>query len=390
MALDLGGNTSYSSGQTRQPSSGFYGLGSGLAWVGDTLGIPRIGISDAIAGQHVGNYWNTVQASPYTAPNASVWSGTGQQIPRTSTPASQPFSYNGSQPNNFNSPTGTYNLPSEGVSAPPDYVSQLRSQIDSMYNSLASGLDPQRAAQESIINNNYGQSLSDLQANQKSGNALLDTQARKTTENQVKTLNDLTENIRNQMQAGNIFLGTRGAGDSSAANQYSYALTALGNKNRGNVLAQANSIMGDIGDKRAQLQQVFTQESSRLATEKNNSLQQLAGWYADAQNQIRQLRGQAQVSASQQVLNAALGALQSIDSQAQAKTSALQSWVVNNAKSLEQALSQMNTVSSYQAPNLIMGALNGQPQFGAQAGGAIPIGMGQSGKTWNPFTQKYE
>jgi len=300
--------------------------------------------------------------------------------------------FNAAGPGNTGSGSGSLQtVQTDGGGAPqvPDYASQLYGQINSLYDNLSSGLAPQRDAQEQIINNNFEQGKSDLNANLSQGNAQLDTQSRKNQERKVSTLRDLTDNLRNQMQAGQVFLGAKGAGDSSAADQYSYALTQLGNKSRGNVLGQTNSVEADIGDKRSQLQAIYTQESNRLQTEVSNQKAQLAQWYASAQNQIGQLKGQAQISASQQILQSALSALQNIDAQAQAKTSALQQWAVGNAQTLQQAVQGLNQASAYQAPNLTLQALGGQPIFGSNSGNqnVTPLGIGAAS---NPGDTKYD
>jgi len=71
--------------------------------------------------------------------------------------------------------------------------------------------------------------------------------------NQVKTLRDLSENVRNSFMAGNVYLGARGAGDSSASNQYAYALTKMGSKQRADIMNNTSGIMGDIDNREFKL-----------------------------------------------------------------------------------------------------------------------------------------
>jgi len=101
-----------------------------------------------------------------------------------------------------------------------DYYKQLDQQLSS--------LGGQRAGQEQIAQNTYQQGLNTATGQYTQGQQNLDT-------SRQKTLRDLSSNLAQSWQQGNIALGTRGASDSSAANQYSYALTKMGNRNRGDI-----------------------------------------------------------------------------------------------------------------------------------------------------------
>lgn len=249
----------------------------------------------------------------------------------------------------------------------PSYISSLENQLYGQMNSQAdqmiAGLDPQRQAQEQIIGNTYNQGISDLQANQNQGLLDLSTQERKTGEQQVKTLNDLNANLRNMFQAGQTYLGARGAGDSSAANQYSYALTKLGNENRGNILSQTNSIYGDINDRRSRLQNIYQQESSRLATDKNNQLLAVSQWFANAQNQIKQTKSANSIALGQAALNQAINYLSQIDQNNRQQNATLQAWVINRSQNIAQLGQNMQGISSYMAP-----AINAPSIYGMSGG----------------------
>lgn len=283
-------------------------------------------------------------------------------------------------------------------------VQQQQNGINSGYNlyfqqldSMFSGLDAQRQAQEQIVGNTFQQGISDLNATFNQGKADLSTQERKTAENSKKTLTNLADNLRNQLQAGQVYLGARGAGDSSASNQYSYAVTKLGNQNRANVLAQTNSIYSDINDRASRLQNIYTQESSRLQTEKANQIAQIASWFADAQNQIKSMRATGELSKQQdlnalsgQILNNALAQVNQINSRTSNLGATLQAWANTQSQNIKLAQQQSQGQSNYSAPNIYNPPINGYPVFNSSTS-QTPIGYGLNNSSdWfdqykNPF-----
>jgi hypothetical protein len=257
------------------------------------------------------------------------------------------------------------------------YDPYLRSLDDQL-----AGLGPQRTNQEQIVSNSYNQSVSDLGAQRTQGMADLATQRRKTEESATKNLKSLADNIRSQMMAGQVYLGARGAGDSSAANQWSYALTQLGNKNRGDILSQQQSIMSDIGDREARLGNIYTQEKSRLDTEKNNQLLQVAQWYESAKQQIQGLKGQAFLQKSQQLLNVGLNALNTIQQQVANRQSMLDQWAVNNSTNLNQLKANMQQVGGFQAPGIVSQNINTVPQGQVNSSGQFYPGSNTGNNEW--------
>src|SRR3990167_6216933 len=268
---------------------------------------------------------------------------------------------------------------------PSSFYDEMRGNINQGYNQyfaeldtvLSQGLPEQRTAQEGIVKSQYTGGVGELQGQKTQGEADLDVQRRKTGEQQVKPLKDLSADIRNQMVAGNVFLGARGAGDSSAANQYSYALTKLGSKQRGDVMGQTSSIMNDINDRQFKLGNIFNTEVNRLGSERDQKISSIASWFADAQNQIRQLKASGQISKAQDLNAISQNALQFAQQQlmmaqqeASNKRSALESWALSRSQDIQQLAQNMQGISGYQAPNLQRGPLTGQPQV---SGGNINV-----------------
>ena len=175
-----------------------------------------------------------------------------------------------------------------------------------------------------------------------------------TQEGQARSLRDVSGNIRNAMMAGNVFLGASGAGDSSAANQYSYALNKFGTQQRGDILRQGSDTMKEIGDREAKIQNIFTQETNRLGSERDQKIMQVASWFADAQRQLQLAKGQGQLakgqdlaSISKTMLNQALGELNRVNIESSNSRSMLEQWALNNAKTVAEAKSNLQQTQNF-------------------------------------------
>lgn len=302
-----------------------------------------------------------------------------------------------------NLPGGYSRNAPQGPSQADILAEQTRNQINSGFDAYTSQLDQmlgsipgQRTGQEQIVNNNYNQGVSDLGAQKESSMGDLATQRRKTGESQVKSLADIAENIRSLFQTGNVMLGTRGAGDSSAADRYSYAVTKLGSKQRGDVMAQTRSIEADIGDREAKLNNIVTQETAKLKTNRDNSILQVAQYFQDAQNQLLQAkangqlqRGQSLASLSTQLLQNAQQQLMQADQNYKNQQNSLLSWAESNSKTIGELKNNLAQIGGYQAPGVQTQSVNGTPTFDAQGNMSAPLyfGTGTSTKEKNIFGQ---
>lgn len=265
-------------------------------------------------------------------------------------------------------------------SSGPSYEDIMRSQIDSGYNdyfgqldAMMGGLGDQRASQDALISSQFSGGLTDLGLQKQQNLNELGTQERKAEESQVKTLKDISSNIRNLQQAGNTYLGSRGAGDSSAVNQYAYALTKLGSQQRGDVMGQTRQIMSEIDDRKSRLDNTFLQEKNKLTMSRDEAVQGVATWFADAQNQLRQAKAQGMLSKSQDLqalttnlYNQAVQQLANIQNQAAQKQAQLESWALNNSKSLAEAKANLAGIAQYSAPTQSYSAISGTPRFDQQ------------------------
>jgi len=269
---------------------------------------------------------------------------------------------------------------SSGSGGGVDPNEAIRNQLSSSWDSYFRSLDDQYNAlpgkeqdMQGIARNSYDQSVRDIGFEQENNQALLDKQYRKNEENQVRSLQDIADNIRNLYRSGNIYLGSRGAGDSSAANQYSYAVTKLGSKQRGDVLNQTRSIQNDIAEREAQLARTVMSEKAKIKTDFDNKVLEISTWLKDAQEQVKQARangelqkGQSLAQLSQDIYNQATNRLLQLENNATERTNALVSWATSNSANINQLKSNLKEVSNITATNPTFSQLSGSPQVDAQ------------------------
>jgi len=209
-----------------------------------------------------------------------------------------------------------------------------------------------------MANSQYQQGLGSLNLQREQGLQSLGQNRTSAEQNQTRSLRDVSENIRNAFMAGNIFLGSRGAGDSSAADQYSYALNKMGTQQRSGVMNETANILADINARETNLNNIYNTEVNNLSEAKNQQVQQIAMWFNDAQNQLASLKSQGQLGKSQDLqalskslLDQAIQSLNDINQQAVTKKQALDTWamrVSDNISTLKSTMQQVSEIS----PNL--------------------------------------
>lgn len=361
-------------------------------------------LSDALTGNNNtveqtggGGSWGPVEGSTYTGPKTvTVGTNTGGSptggSPTPSQPQQQPsgdYSFNVGDFENYRGwdpavaqqdwiAKGKPMPGGSGGGADPNEA--IRNQLSGAWDSYFRNLDEQYNAlpgqaqnMSGIAQNSYDQSVRDIGFEQENNQALLDKQYRKNDENQVRSLQDIADNIRNLYRSGNIYLGSRGAGDSSAANQYSYAVTKLGSKQRGDVLNQTRSIANDIADREAQLGRTVMAEKAKIKTDFDNKVLEISQWLQDAQRQVKEARangelqkGQSLAQLSQDIYNQATNRLLQLENNATERTNALVSWATSNSANINQLKANLKEVSNITATNPTFSKISGAPQVDAQ------------------------
>lgn len=268
---------------------------------------------------------------------------------------------------------------------------QVRGEINTGYDQyfsslddiLNNGLPQQQAAQSNIANSQFDQGVNTLDLQKTQGTADLNKQSAMAEQSQAKTLGDIASNLRNSFMAGNVYLGARGAGDSSAANQYSYALTKMGSQQRGDVMSQFNNIQNDINDRATRLGEIYNSQVKDLGFQRDQQINSIASWFAEQQNALKQAKAQGQLSRgqdlaslSQNLLNVALQRLQTVQAEASNKQSALEQWAMNNSQNIGQLKQNLGQVSQVSYNHPTAQPILGAPQVDPRGGLFAPAGYG--------------
>jgi hypothetical protein len=221
-----------------------------------------------------------------------------------------------------------------GGSSGPSAEEILNSSYQDYYNQLDATLpwlESQRTSQEAVAKSSYDTGLANLQTQLASGQA-------QNEQYQARSLRDLAANVRAGFVSGNTLLGAAGAGDSSAANQYSYALTRLGNQQRG-------AIRQEVQNRTNQLQDSYNTAVRDLKTQYDTQIASIAAWFGQQQQSLREMKASAALQKSQQALNIALQAIQTAKTEAANRRSVLEQWVVNNSTNIKQLASNWQALT---------------------------------------------
>lgn len=346
--------------------------------------------------------WNPVAPKPKFVPTPASQAAWNPTAPK------QTSSNSGSTKKSSGSSGGSSNKSSGGGSSSVDsQTAKLRNEIssgwDSYINSLNNqmgGLDNQRGLQEGIVNSQYNTGVNSLGLQRDQGVQTLDRNRMDANQNQVGSLRDISSSIRNAFQAGNVFLGTRGASDSSAADQYSYALNKEGTRQRSDVMNNTANILADIDARAANLENIYNTEKNNLMERKNQGLQQVAMWFSEAQNQIRQMQAQGKLQKSQDLnnmskdlLNRAFAEMDRVNQGVSAQSKALDDWANQTANSLREAGGALSTQANvnYDLPQAEGGF--GAPTVDSSGNAMANYGgggfWGGQQKKESPFGQTY-
>lgn len=379
-------------------------LGNLVDRIGTAFNLPERGYSEKIAG---GNTVNTGVYKPYYTDNGGVVGNAPYQssIPlgpnnRTgayySSPSKTPGAQSVSAPSSGGTPSPT---PPQPENPNFDPYGQLRNEISSGWDSYISslddqlnGLNPQRQAQEDIANSQYNQGVNTLGLQRTQGLQQLGGERERVNQEQVKTLRDLSSGLRNAFMAGNVYLGSRGAGDSSAADQYALALTKEGSRQRGDVMAQGSQNMMEIGRREENLNNIYNTEIKNLEETKNQKVLEISQWFQNAQNQIKQLKASGQLNKSQdlqnlsrQILDQAIGQMNALNQEVSNRKSALESWAVSNAKNINELKSNLQNLAQFTAQMPGYQQIAGTPQVDSMGNFRVATGYGSSNQKRDQF-----
>jgi hypothetical protein len=383
---DTPDNTAYTTGQFAPPSTDYGSLWN-TAW-----------------NQGYNNYGNST--NPYEGQSGGGYDigqgyTLGQQAYKANMPASPPPG--GTPTGTVSQPSGSYSFnmgdfpnyagwdpnaaqadwKAKGSPAPggtsggggTDPYAGVRNDINSGYdayfqnlNNQLNGLPGQADSQNQIAQNSYNMGVGDLGLQQTQGQQQLDQYRTDIGNNQNKNLKSLDENLRNMFMAGNVYLGSRGAGDSSAASQYSYALTKQGNQARGNQMTASTEALSKVQAQETNLKNIVNNETNKLKADFDNKKLAIGQWFQDAQNQVKTAIANGQLSKStdlanlsKEILNQAMTALQTVQANATNQQNSLISWAESNSKNINELKTNLQGITGNQPTLANASTFNGSP-----------------------------
>ncbi len=279
---------------------------------------------------------------------------------------------------------------SSGGSSGPSYEDQVRGDINSGYDSYFGQLDQmlgtlptQKTALEGQVNSQFDKGVADLQGQQQVGMTDIQGYRDKATSQQERSLRGLAEDIQNQYQAGNIFLGARGAGDSSAANQYAYAVSKQGSKQRGDIMNKTSDVNQELDLRAQKLGDIYNTETTKMKADRDTQIGSVGQWFYQQQNALQQAKangqlqkGQDLANLSKQLLSAAMQQISNVQANYQSQNNALQQWAMSNSQNITQLRGNMQAVSQYQMPTIANSSILGSPQLQANNSIYVPGNIG--------------
>mgnify|MGYP000846778090 CR=1 FL=1 len=373
-------------------------LGNAVEWVGDKLNLPEGGMSELIAGgptKHTDPLWKPKQVyaaetagGNQTVINPNNQSSTQQQTGPSHTGTNFDAIYNAMYPGwgrteAYNDwvakgrPTGGSGGSGGGIDANQAAINAARGAFNNAYAPLFAQLDamagliPQQQQQrEQGIQNMYGSQVGEIQGARDSAMAGLDVSKQQVAQRQAKSVRDLQENMRNLLQAGNIQLGVGGAGDSSAKDMLSFALSKAAGRSGADISNQAQAMYTDIDMQGNQIKATYDDNLAKLATWRDTNLSEVTKW---AQEMLMNIESQKATAKGQQaaalaanetnIINNALSRLQQIDDQVSSWNKGIQEWALNRMAQIDDAKAKISGYGKYTPGQITAQELQGLGDF---------------------------
>jgi hypothetical protein len=239
------------------------------------------------------------------------------------------------------------NNPVNNGPSPEDILNQQYSDYLGNVGNMENTINTQKTNQEAQAGSVYNEGVNNL-------NSGYDLNTNQINTNQGKSLRDIGSSIQAGFNAGNNLLGSMGAGDSSAANMYSYALAKEGSKQRGNAMENYNN-------QRFQLKNQLDQGMRTLASQRDQAIYNVASWFSQQQMTLQGMRADAARDRSSQLLSIAAQKLASVDQAAQTMKQNLTNWALSVSTNLGQLNTNMTGIGQYTNPQVNSTAYNIRP-----------------------------
>lgn len=147
-----------------------------------------------------------------------------------------------------------------------------------------------------------------------------------------KSVRDLEEDIRNQLEARSIFFGNLGAGDSSAPLVASEAIAKEGLKARSNILGIRNKALNALEQKKADVNNLATEQFAKIDEFKSTKLFEIGQFFQDQLTKLKTAKANAQGEKARAINDVIFG----LQSQFIARAQQLEDTVLNYKASVQQ------------------------------------------------------
>jgi len=287
---------------------------------------------------------------------------------------------------NINTPTGP-----TGPGAEEIMRQQLRGQVESIYQPVFESLDRLagllpgwKEEKLGTIGNLYQTQLGELGGAQEAARQRLEGYRGEIRADQAQNLKALAESMRNWARAGQIQLGSWGAGSSSATPMYQYALAKEAGKRGTDIARQSSAMFNDLRMKEEDINLAYNQSKSQLDTWKTEQMGAITDWYNTQLSNIEQQKATASgekaralASAENSLIQEAYNRLLNIQGQAQQWDAAMREWAINRLAGIDDMKMSLGQMANYSPQQIVWNELQGM--------GSMPQ---QSYEDWNPYARK--
>lgn len=281
-------------------------------------------------------------------------------------------------------PTGGQQQQPSGPSPEELAIRGARSAFENAYNPIFQQLDEwagllpaQEAKKTTQLNDLYATQQGELGTNMQGSLGQLDTARGQVAAQKAQSIRDLQQQMNQMSKAGGMQLGSAGAGDSSAARMYNFALSKAAGQSSADVSNQANNMYGQIQGQEQQIRATYDDQMAKLGTWKATQTSAITDWANGQLDQIRSAKlnatGQkAAALASNEVgiINNALSAIQKIDDQITSWNQGIQTWALNRMATIDDAKAKISGYGQYSPAAITRNELQGLNNVqGADSGG---------------------
>lgn len=184
-----------------------------------------------------------------------------------------------------------------------DGAPDLYAEINSAFDDVLGGIGGQQVDLEGRVRTSGDTQKQGINEQLGYGIENLDTQRGNVRSNQASTLADLSQNLRDSARNVNMYLGARGAGNGSATQASSFALTKLFGKERAGVQKQGSQQLADIDMAETNLKSKASEMLNSVDTWVNSQMTDIATKFNDLRNNIGMMKGQMRAQAVESLWN---------------------------------------------------------------------------------------